>query len=184
MSPEGTNLIAVGEAHGIESATIPTLKGSNKKGTPMAQTLVSLMVHVIFSTKNREPLITPDIEPELFAYMGGILKNHESCLLDAGGAADHLHLLVSQSKNIALSSLMKDLKKDSSLWIKTKGTRFRNFHWQDGYGAFSIRRADIPELKQYIASQKEHHRKRSFKEELIQFLQDEGIAYDDRYLWN
>ena len=150
----------------------------------MAQTLVSLMVHVIFSTKNREPLITPDIEPELFAYMGGILKNHESRLLGAGGTADHAHLLVSQSKNIALSSLMKDLKKDSSLWIKTKGTRFRNFHWQDGYGAFSIRRADIPELKQYIASQKEHHRKRSFKEEPIQFLQDEGIAYDDRYLWN
>src|SRR5689334_960223 len=104
MSPEGTNLIALGDAHDIEFATIPTLKGSNKKGTPMAQTLVSLMVHVIFSTKNREPLITHDIEPELFAYMGGILNN--------------LHLLISQSKNIALSSLMKDLKKDSSLWIK------------------------------------------------------------------
>ena len=150
----------------------------------MAQTLVSLMVHVIFSTKNREPLITPDIEPELFAYMGGILKNHESRLLDAGGAADHLHLLVSQSKNIALSLLMKDLKKDSSLWIKTKGTRFRNFHWQDGYGAFSLGKIDIPELKKYLSSQKEHHRKRSFKEELIQFLQDEGIEYDERYLWN
>jgi len=142
------------------------------------------MVHVIFSTKNREPLITADIEPELFAYIGGILKNHESRLLGAGGTADHAHLLVSLSKNIALSSLMKDLKKDSSLWIKTKGTRFRNFHWQDGYGAFSLGKSDIPELKKYIASQKEHHRKRSFKEELIQFLHDEGIEYDERYLWN
>jgi REP element-mobilizing transposase RayT len=150
----------------------------------MAQTLVSLMTHIIFSTKNREPLITPDIEPELFAYMGGILNNHESRLLDAGGTADHLHLLVSQSKNITLSSLMKDLKKDSSSWIKTKGTGFRNFHWQDGYGAFSLGKSDIPDLKQYIASQKEHHRKRSFKEELIQFLHDEGIEYDERYLWN
>ena len=150
----------------------------------MAQTLVSLMVHVIFSTKNRERLITPEIESELYAYIGGILTNHECRLLDAGGTADHIHLLISQSKNISLSSLIKDVKKDSSSWIKTKGKQFRNFHWQDGYGGFSIRRADIPELKRYIATQKEHHRKRAFKEELIQFLQDEGIAYDERYLWN
>ena len=94
----------------------------------MAQTLVSLIVHVIFSTKNREPLVTPEIEPELFAYIGGILGNNESRLLDAGGTADHVHLLISQSKNVALSELMKDVKKDSSLWIKTKGRKFRNFH--------------------------------------------------------
>ena len=94
----------------------------------MAQTLVSLMVHVIFSTKNREPIITPDIEPELFAYMGGILKHQESRLLDAGGTSDHVHLLISQSKNVSLSSLMKDVKKDSSSWIKTKGNQFRTFH--------------------------------------------------------
>jgi putative transposase len=94
----------------------------------MAQTLVSLIIHVVFSTKNREQLITPEIEPELFAYMGGILKNHDSRLIDAGGTTDHVHLVISQSKNIALSSLMKDLKKDSSSWIKTKGRQFRNFH--------------------------------------------------------
>src|SRR5438034_6616988 len=116
----------------------------------MAQTLVSLMVHVIFSTKNREPLITPEIEPELFAYIGGILKNNESRLLDAGGTADHIHLLISQSKNISLSSLMKDVKKDSSSWIKTKGKGFRTFHWQDGYGGFSIRNSDLSNLKKYI----------------------------------
>jgi len=149
----------------------------------MAQTLVSLLVHVIFSTKNREPLITPEIEPELFAYVGGILNNHDSRLLDAGGTADHIHLLVSQSKNISLSSLMKDVKKDSSSWIKTKGRGFRSFHWQDGYGAFSIGKSDIPALKKYIASQKEHHQKRTFKEELIEFLDEYGIAYDERYLW-
>ena len=150
----------------------------------MAQTLVSLMVHVIFSTKNREAFITPEIEPELFAYVGGILKNHESRLLDAGGTADHIHLLVSQSKNVSLSSLMKDVKKDSSSWIKTKGNQFRNFHWQDGYGAFSIGKSDIRELKRYIAGQKEHHRKRTFQEELIEFLEVYGVAYDECYLWN
>jgi|SRR5437870_10092897 len=150
----------------------------------MAQTLVSLMVHVIFSTKNREPFITPEIEPELFAYMGGILKNNDSRLLNAGGTTNHVHLIVSQSKNVALSSLIKDVKKDSSSWIKTKGRSFRNFHWQDGYGGFSIGKSDIPNLKRYIAHQKEHHRKRSFQEELIQFLDEYGIAYDERYLWN
>ena len=175
----------MGNAHGIESAAIPDPERvEQRKDRSQAQTLVSLMVHVIFSTKNREPFITPEIEPELFAYVGGILKNHESRLLDAGGTADHVHLLISQSKNVSLSSLMMDVKKDSSLWIKTNGNQFRNFHWQDGYGAFSIRKTDIPELKKYIASQKEHHLKRSFKEELIRFLHYEGIEYDERYLWN
>src|SRR5260221_5104074 len=145
------------------------------KETPMAQTLVSLIAHVIFSTKNREPLITPNIEPELFAYIGGILKNNESRLLDAGGTLDLVHLLISQSKNIALSSLIKDVKKDSSSWIKTRGSEIRNFHWQDGYGGFSIGRPMVPGLKQYLVNQKEHHRKRTFQEELIQFLDDYGI---------
>ena len=149
----------------------------------MSQTLVSLVVHVVFSTKNREPFITLEIEPELFAYIGGILKNHESRLLYAGGTADHVHLLISQSKNIALSSLMKDVKKDSSLWIKTKGTVFRNFHWQDGYGAFSVGTSQIDEVSHYLANQKQHHQKRSFQHELIQFLDDNGIEYDERYLW-
>ena len=150
----------------------------------MAQTLVSLMVHAVFSTKNREPIITPEIEPELFAYIGGILKNHDSRLIDAGGTTDHVHLLLSQSKNIALSSLMKDVKKDSSSWIKTKGRTFRHFHWQDGYGGFSIGKSNFPALKKYIANQKEHHRKRSFQDELIHFLDAYGVEYDKRYLWN
>ncbi len=150
----------------------------------MAQTLTSLLVHVIFSTKNRASLITPEIEPELFAYIGGILKNNESRLLDAGGTTDHVHLLISQSKNIALSSLLKEVKKSSSSWIKTKGKTFREFHWQDGYGAFSVGHTEVTNLKRYIASQKEHHRKRTFQEELIQFYEDYGIEYDERYLWN
>lgn len=149
----------------------------------MAQTLVSLLVHVIFSTKNREPFITTEIEPELFAYIGGILNNKGCRLLDAGGTADHVHLLVSQSKNLGLSSLMKDVKKDSSSWIKTKGNEFRSFHWQDGYGAFSVGVGEIGGLTKYIAGQNEHHRKRSFQEELNEFLNAYGIQYDERYLW-
>lgn len=148
----------------------------------MAQTLVSVLTHIIFSTKNREPFITPEIEPEVFAYVGGILRNNGCRLLIAGGTADHVHLLISQSKNLALSMLMKDVKKNSSSWIKTKGKGFTNFHWQDGYGAFSVGAKEIAGVKKYIASQKEHHRKRSFQEELIQFLNEYGIQYDEEYL--
>jgi len=150
----------------------------------MSQTLTSLLVHLVFSTKNREPLITIDVEPQLFAYMGGILRNYQSRLLDAGGDRDHVHLLVSQSKNIALSNLLKEVKGDSSLWIKSQGRAFRTFHWQDGYGAFSFGRADLPALQRYVSTQKEHHRKWTYKEELIWMLEENGVEDDERYLWN
>src|SRR5882724_11029361 len=116
----------------------------------MSQTLTSLLVHIIFSTKNRVALITPEVEPDLFAYIGGILKNNESRLLDAGGTSDHVHLLVSQSKNIALSALLQEMKQGSSLWIKSQGDAFGNFHWQDGYAAFSVGQREVSNLKRYI----------------------------------
>jgi len=116
--------------------------------------------------------------------MGGILKNHQSRLLDAGGTDDHVHLLVSQSKNIALASLLKEVKGDSSSWIKSQGCQYRNFHWQDGYGAFSFAYRDLSALKQYVSSQKEHHRKWTFKNELIFMLEESGLEYDERYLWD
>ena len=150
----------------------------------MSQTLTSLLVHLVFSTKNREPLITPDVEPNLFAYIGGILRNNQSRLLDAGGDRDHVHLLISQSKNLALSNLLKEVKGDSSLWIKSQGREFRYFHWQDGYGAFSFGKSDLPALQKYVAAQKDHHKKQTFQEELIFMLEENGIEYDERYLWN
>ena len=150
----------------------------------MAQTLTSLLLHIVFSTKHRVPIITPEIEPDLFAYIGGILKNNSSPLLAAGGTDDHIHLLVSQSKNIALSLLLQNVKKDSSIWMKTQDEIFKAFHWQDGYAAFSVSKSEVPRVKSYIANQKEHHRKQTFQEELIQLLEEYGIEYDERYLWN
>ena len=150
----------------------------------MSQTLTSLLVHLVFSTKHREPIITPEVEPHLFAYIGGILKNNQSRLLDAGGTRDHVHLLISQSKNVALSNLLKDVKGDSSVWIKSQGREFRNFRWQEGYGAFSFSKNDLLGLKRYVATQKAHHGKLSFKEELISLLDENGIEYDERYLWD
>ena len=136
----------------------------------MSQTLTSLLVQLVFSTKNRERLITPEVEPDLFAYIGGILRNNQSRLLDAGGDRDHVHLLVSQSKNIAVSNLLKDVKGDSSAWIKSKGREFRNFHWQRGYGGFSIGQSNVASLKRYISGQKTHHRRVTFQDEYRKFL--------------
>lgn len=150
----------------------------------MAQTLTSLMIHIVFSTKHRAPLITPEIEPDLYAYLGGIAKNHESSLLAAGGMSDHLHLLVSQSKNIALSVLLAELKKSSSKWIKTQGREFANFYWQDGYGAFSVGASQVPAVRAYLARQKEHHGRQTFQEEFLELLQKYDVEYDERYMWD
>jgi REP element-mobilizing transposase RayT len=150
----------------------------------MAQTLVSLMVHVVFSTKHRAELITPEIETDLFAFMAGIVKNHDSRLLAANGTANHVHLLISQSKNVALSHLIQELKKSTSRWIKERSPKYKKFQWQDGYGAFSIGESNVPALKQYIARQKEGHQKKSFESELVEFLKKYAITFDEKYLWD
>jgi len=149
----------------------------------MAQTLVCLRVHVVFSTKDRHPMITPEVESELYAYMAGTAKNLDSRCLTIGGTSNHVHLLLSQSKNIALSHLMEEIKKSSSKWIKTKGATFRSFGWQDGYGAFTIGQSQVEALKRYIAAQKERHKKLSFEEELVTLLNKYGVQYDERYIW-
>ena len=150
----------------------------------MAQTLVSLLVHVVFSTKHREDFINPEIEDDLYAYLGGVARKHQSHLLAAGGTANHVHLLLSQSKNVALSPLIMELKKASSVWIKTKGRKFANFYWQDGYGAFSLGQSQIAALRSYFANQKQHHKKKTFQVELIEFLKKYEIEYDEGYLWD
>jgi len=149
----------------------------------MAQTLTRLLVHVIFSTKNRENIITPNIEPALFSYMGGICRECESPLLAASGMPDHVHLLVSLSKNLALSTLLQQVKKDSSKWIKTTGPEFGRFSWQDGYAAMSIGQSGLAACRTYIANQREHHATRTFKEELIEFLEKYEIEFDEGFLW-
>ncbi len=149
----------------------------------MAQTLVNVLVHIVFSTKNRRDLIDAEIEPELHAYMAGILKNLGSPCLAINGTANHVHLLVAPSKNIALSRLVGEVKKGSSKWIKTKGLHLRRFDWQDGYGAFSVGQSSVDALKKYIAAQKEKHKKRTFQEEVREILRKYAVPYDERYLW-
>ncbi len=149
----------------------------------MAQTLTRLLVHVVFSTKERRNLIVPAIESELHAYLGGICRNCESPALAIGGTRDHVHLLISLSKNIALSDLMMTLKKDSSTWIKTKAGAYRDFYWQDGYGAFSISESQVRAATDYIHRQKQKHQTVSFEDELVGLAERYGVAFDPRYLW-
>lgn len=150
----------------------------------MAQTLVSLYVHIIFSTKYRANIIGPEVEPDLFAYMGGIANNNKSKLLAANGTANHVHLLASLTKNLALSEFVGDIKRDSSVWIKTQDSRYSKFHWQDGYGAFSVGYTQLNAVKKYIARQKEHHAQVSFEDEFRYFLKKYNVEYDERYVWD
>jgi len=139
---------------------------------------------VIFSTKDRIEMIAPDVEPRLYAYLGGIARKHQTRLLDVGGTANHIHLLISQSKNVALSNLMEELKKSSSKWMKEQGNEYSKFQWQDGYGGFSIGASQIGNVKSYLAKQKHHHRKITFQEEFIEFLKKYEIGYNEKYLWS
>ena len=147
----------------------------------MAQTLVKIYVHIVFSTKSRGELILTEIERELFAYIGGVVRKHQSVLLAANGTSNHIHLLISLSKNIALSDLLRELKKASSYWIKTKDAKFKSFQWQAGFGAFSIGQSQVESVKQYIAKQKEHHKTELFEDEYRKFLQKYEIDFDEDY---
>jgi len=149
----------------------------------VAQTLVSILVHVIFSTKERRHLIKAEVQAALYAYMAGTMKNLDSPCLAIGGTTNHVHLLTALSKKTALSEVIGELKKSSSKWIKTKGPAYAHFAWQEGYGAFSIGLSQVEVLKRYIARQEEHHKTRSFEEELIATLKKYDVAYDERYIW-
>lgn len=150
----------------------------------MGQSLVQNYIHIVFSTKYREPLILEKIENELFAYIGGICNELECTVLNIGGYKDHVHILCMLSKKIALMKLLAVVKANSSGWIKTKGVEFENFYWQDGYGAFSVKHADVPIVSNYISNQKEHHSKQDFKTEFRSLLKKYAIEFNEKYLWD
>lgn len=141
-------------------------------------------MHIVFSTKYRQPLIDESIEDELFSYLGGICNKLECKVVIVGGYKDHIHILCMLSKKIALAKLMEELKAHSSKWIKTKGDAYKNFYWQDGYGAFSVNPSQVEIVINYIANQKEHHGKKNFQDEYRSILKKYAIEYDERYVWS
>ncbi len=151
----------------------------------MPQSLSLVLVHVVFSTKHRAPLITENIEPELHAYIAKILYDEcYSPALIVGGDRDHLHILLALSRLWTVAKIVEIIKKRSSKWIKTKGEEFKAFQWQTGYGAFSVSRSGAEIVKNYIADQKEHHRRKSFQEEFRGFLRKHEIDFDEKYVWD
>jgi putative transposase len=138
----------------------------------VAQTCGNVVVHLIFSTKLRKPLIGTDIRSDLFAYLGGIIN----------GTCDHVHMLIGIRPAQSIAELACVVKANSSLWIRKKG--HKEFAWQAGYGGFSVSESNVSAVTKYIAAQEEHHRKRSFQEEFVAFLKKYKVAYDERYIWD
>ena len=149
----------------------------------MSQSLVKNFVHVIFSTKKRQPLITPDIEIALYKYLAGTSQNLNCHPKRVGGHVDHVHILSDLSKNISVSDFVKEVKQWSSKWMKSEHSR-NNFYWQAGYGAFSMGKRDIESVISYIDQQHAHHKKYTFQEELRKLMVDNDIAFDERYVWD
>ena len=147
----------------------------------MAQTYTRLLYHIVFSTKHREPMIDDDWRLDLHAYIGGIIRKRKGDLIAAGGIPNHMHLLLRLAADRSISDVVRDVKSNSSLWLHDRG--FTSFAWQNGYGAFTLGRESIPALTHYIANQAEHHRGSTFKEEFIEMLVQQGIEYDEKYLW-
>ena len=150
----------------------------------MPQSLSSILIHLIFSTKNREPFLSPEIEAELYPYIASIFKVMKSPALIIDGASDHVHTLFSLSRVATVADVVEEVKTESSKWIKRKGIEFRNFHWQSGYGAFSIGQSQVSTVKRYIGRQKQHHRRITFQDEYRKFLKAYGVEYDERYVWD
>ncbi|MDF9833493.1 putative transposase [Ereboglobus sp. PH5-5] len=150
----------------------------------MPQSLAQILVHLVFSTKNRERLLADDIRDELHAYIGGIAENHRGALLKAGSVADHIHLLLAHPRTSSPARLVEEIKTGSSKWLKTQGTRYSNFHWQGGYRMFSVSPSHRAALESYIGNQAEHHRTVTFQEEYRRLLNKYEIQYDERYVWD
>ncbi len=150
----------------------------------MPQSLSSILIHLVFSTKRREFFILPSVEPELHAYLAAVLRRYNSPAILINGTANHVHILFALSRMITVAELVEEIKKRSSKWIKTKGNEYRKFQWQTGNRAYSVAQSNVAALKKYIADQKEHHRHKSFEDEYRAFLTKYQIEYDERYLWD
>jgi REP element-mobilizing transposase RayT len=150
----------------------------------MTQSLARLHVHLVFSTKNREPIITDSVRSSLHAYMATVLQNLNCHPVLINSVEDHIHLLFELARTVSVSQAVEDVKKSSSKWIKEQGPEFRTFAWQSGYGVFAVSESNVEAVRQYIANQREHHRKKTFQDEYRQFLERHRIPFDEKYVWD
>jgi len=147
----------------------------------MPQSLSLVIIHIIFSTKDRSDVLDKDISRELYLYLATIARNNDCECYRAGGASNHVHLAIRLSRTITIAKLIEELKTSSTKWLKK---HLPNFSWQRGYGAFSVGPSDLPALLAYIDTQEEHHRKHSFEDEFRALLKKYGVEHDERYIWD
>jgi putative transposase len=151
----------------------------------MPQSLANVLLHVIFSTKNRAPYLENiELRSDLHAYLAGTLQSLDCPALIVGGVADHVHILCQLSRSISIAKLIQESKTESSKWVKEGDRSLSGFQWQNGYAALSVSQSNTPRVRQYIATQEEHHRSRSFQDELRIFLRRHQIEFDERYVWD
>lgn len=151
----------------------------------MAQSLAQLWTHLIFSTKNRFPFLTDKLfRADVHAYLATMLRQYDCETLIVGGVEDHIHALFALSRNYSIATVVKEIKRPSSSWIKATSPRLAKFYWQAGYGAFSVSQSNLEDVIRYIENQEDHHRRITFQEEYRAFLKAYGIEYDERYVWD
>jgi REP element-mobilizing transposase RayT len=150
----------------------------------MPQSLSDILVHVIFSTKDRTPYLMDEHLPAMHAYLAKVTRSLGCDCYRVGGVADHVHLAIRLPRTLSAAKFVEEIKTPSSKWVKTEFPRLRDFAWQRGYGAFSIGRSDLDALIGYIDRQEEHHRTKTFQEEYLELLKELGLGYDPRYVWD
>jgi putative transposase len=150
----------------------------------MPQSLSKVTLHIIFSTKNREPWLDRDVRPRMHAYLATICRDLGAELVRVGGVADHVHIVTTLPRTLSQAELIEQAKKTSSKWIKTLNPRYRGFFWQRGYSAFSVSSSQLDAVLQYIEAQQAHHRRRTFQEEYLELLRKHEVDFAERYLWD
>ncbi|MEX0716805.1 MAG: IS200/IS605 family transposase [Planctomycetaceae bacterium] len=151
----------------------------------MAQSLVQIYIHVVYSTKERRPFLTEkSLRERLHAYLTGACNNLKCPAIIVGGVEDHVHLLCRLGKTVDVADLLRELKRESSKWVKEQVRELSEFHWQAGYGAFSVSPSHVPALTKYIVEQERHHQRESFQDEFRRLCRKYGVAIDERYVWD
>ena len=150
----------------------------------MAQSLSKVILHIIFSTKNREPWLDANVRPRMHAYLATICRDLGAEFVHVGGVSDHVHIVTMLPRTLSQAQLIEHIKKTSSKWIKALDTRYRGFFWQRGYGAFSVSPIQLDSVLDYVNKQQEHHSTRTFQEEYRELLRKHGVDFDERYVWD
>ena len=150
----------------------------------MPQSLSQVIIHIVFSTKDRQPWLDPVIRPRMHAYLATVCRDCKCEAYRVGGVADHVHIATKLGRTISQADLLEKIKKTSSAWIKTQGKQFQSFFWQSGYGSFSIGQSQLDDLIRYVNNQETHHRTKTFQEEYRELLLKYNVEFDERYVWD